>query len=280
MTSRVAADPLLVPGNVQVNGDVLMWRDTENDMARRVSVPSDLLERFVSLADAAAGQIAAFAGRWGILGICEHGLPRTHNLQPLNPSSECVPLERDIGDADGDVGFHGREPIASWRQWAQAAKDVLSVAATAHHWTSIDLAAWGRLTNQPYTLKATSRVVAKEVQRLLVLAGVRPQFTWTSAGIILTYGARSTWDNIPAKPRLLDGHHHGYTLFPAIVMQLVTSVSQVDGLAICSACRREFIPSRRPAANKRSYCKQCRDDGAPIRDAQRDCRRRARGHLS
>lgn len=62
--------------------------------------------------------------------------------------------------------------------------------------------------------------------------------------------------------------------FQAIVLELVLAISNTNGLAVCSACPRSYIPERQPMAGRRNYCPSCRADGIPVRDAAREYRKR------
>jgi hypothetical protein len=235
-----------------------------------------LLDRFLDLRGADDEKIAAFVRRWGILGICEHGLPRTHHLARIAPRSledgpaGCLPLGFDFGKG----GCLGREPIADWRTWAQAANDIVALATAAHHNLRGNQAAWDRLTEgrepQGPSGRRLRQIVAKGVQWWLELGGVRPQFSWIAdVGVQITLGSRGTWDPLPQRPTRLYGHQHGATLFGALAAQLMVRVADVEGLAICSACGMPYLPTRRPAPNRRNYCSSCRAAGVPLRDALR-----------
>src|ERR1700682_234453 len=68
---EVAGDRLIVPGRAP---------DGDSDW-KAVEAPDDLLRRFVALTGAKDEKILGFARRWGLLGLCEHGLPSEHNRE-------------------------------------------------------------------------------------------------------------------------------------------------------------------------------------------------------
>jgi hypothetical protein len=286
MTPPITAEPLLVPGEVTVAGDDLRWVHSSAKPARRIQSPNNLLEQFVELRAGSDAEIAAFASKYGVLGICEHNIPRSHNVGRIR-LNDAVNVEDDDpslgcpGVCDFSArqkAWVGRDPLRAYRDWAQLAMDVQSLAAAAHHETTVDRKAWDRVVGRPYSSRRhVRREVSRQVQRWLEIGGVQPQFTWDNdSGVVITLGTRSTWEPLPKDPAALWswGHAHGTTLFPALAIQLAMSVSQADGFAFCSSCGLSYVPDRRPAAGRRRYCARCQETGAPIRDAQRAYRER------
>src|SRR5260221_177000 len=85
MTRPAPVDPLLVPGKVWISGDSLEWAHSRNYPARRVRTPPNLLQQFTDLRNGSDEEVAAFASKYGVLGICHHDWPRTHNLARMWP---------------------------------------------------------------------------------------------------------------------------------------------------------------------------------------------------
>src|SRR5579872_3295266 len=119
----------LVPDAIELQGDRLCWRLTkearnvlgyEEASARRGPGPG-LLERFVALADAPADEIVRYARQWGVLAICEHGVPACH-------SHDCVPVTLPRSRR---VIFW--EPLESWRFFSHQAKAILELTAATHN---------------------------------------------------------------------------------------------------------------------------------------------------
>src|SRR5262245_10593405 len=87
----------LRPDRIDLVGNELVWvqhqQDRTSDDVRswRVSMILDparmphLLHDFINLADADPDEIFKYAKRYGVLGICEHGIPAAHNTSPLYP---------------------------------------------------------------------------------------------------------------------------------------------------------------------------------------------------
>jgi hypothetical protein len=89
----------------------------------------------------------------------------------------------------------------------------------------------------------------------LKLSGTRPIFTWRLG---------------QERPTIaLDGGG----VYGAVVRQVIFLAARLDGLAVCTACSRPYIPNRRPAAGRNNYCRDC---GKPASDRDTKRRRRAR----
>lgn len=87
----------------------------------------EMLDGFLNLAEAPAERVLTYAREWGVLGLCSHGLPCTHdhfrNRRRVSPNREepCFPLGWD--------GLGGQEPVAAWWRYARLARAMLSTAS-------------------------------------------------------------------------------------------------------------------------------------------------------
>jgi hypothetical protein len=91
------------------------------------------------------------------------------------------------------------------------------------------------------------------VNQWLQIGGVDIEFAWSGEN-----------PEIDLRPRSLVG---------ALAVQLAFAASRTDGLRICSSCGTAYVPERKPARTRRSYCKACGIKAAQ-RDAARDYRKR------
>lgn len=102
-----------VPGAIEVkDGDLIYWSPFPPDgkSGRFIHSGPGLLDQFLKLADATPEKIRDYARRWGVLQICQHGLPASHNPQPvITPSmihgSWCRPVGKSGTFSD---------PLESW----------------------------------------------------------------------------------------------------------------------------------------------------------------------
>lgn len=226
-----------------------------------------LLTDFVGLVDAPADRLLSYARRWGVLEICEHELPTSHNLgQPISPPGGavtwCVALGRYDRLEQPEAWWDGWAPLTAWHFWSRQARAILNVAAEAHLDRSGSVADWKTIyeaSGRDWIARDSTgaRVALGHLlQEWLVLADVRPRVAWPASGPSMRLGGRG--------------------LFGAIAMQLLLSAWNTKGLAICSACGNPYAPRRRPAREGRHFCEDCRQQGEHKRAAARDYERRQR----
>lgn len=284
------ADVLLVPPVVELEGDEIVWRlsrkaVTDEDRLQAMAPERarvfggylaiqpgpGLLRGFAALADAHRGRVLTYAKQWGVLGLCEHGMPACHR-GPVEHSDGCYPLGWDGGG--------GREPLKAWRFYAQRAAICLRVASR--------LRRGGRLTRDE--LKKPSLEVLKESAASRVRQG---------AGLtgdevkVLTFGmvedspeleAAESWDALSmwasswmrwggVRPQLLSARSGEpprlvlapewtplkphLPLFGALGIQLAFALASERGWACCSACGAFYDPRRSPAAGRSNFCPDC-----------------------
>src|ERR1044072_7297858 len=73
-----------------------------------------LLREFVLLAAAPKKEILMFAHRWGVLGLCKHGLPATHKIT-ISKQTSLLPIFQYCNvKKRQDWGY---EPLERWRYY-------------------------------------------------------------------------------------------------------------------------------------------------------------------
>lgn len=283
------------PLNIELDGDRLVWGYSRPNQGEQIiQAGPQMLYKFVNLYDAQAENIQDYARRWGLLWICKHNLPTTHNpppaefttlwAVPLTPAKNgetyCVPISGVLGK--------GWEPLSPWRELSKYLRAILNIAAQIH-------------LNQ----------AGKDEDWLIVIRWHRIHSVWkddagrTHGRNIFFDGVETPLDPIispysnkpkPSKKeiqehRIEEAHKYiiacirrllhmanihvdwfwpkgtdpqiqitGGDLFGALVMQLVLAINQADGLAVCSACGEFYAPKRRPRPDQKNYCpeKACR----------------------
>jgi hypothetical protein len=273
---RVQAISWFAPGQVDIRGDRLVWDYYAKDgvtLGPEVQLKEGLLEQFVGLADAPAERIRDFAARWGVLLICEHRLPISHNPPPLiEYDGEGLRCEL-LGLFDGP-----RQPwelLEVWRQFSGQAFALMKIAnrlmlgqvGRPEDWKIVyartgQTAPWWR-----QSVDVEKWTVAEVVNEWLILGNVRPRVEWPMRP-----------DRYKReRPYVKLGGSH---LFGALAVQLALAVGQTEGMAICTHCRNQYIPSCRSAkARQRNFCPDCRQAGIPGRYALDDHRERKRKNL-
>lgn len=270
-----------VPNRIEVDRarDCLVWR--WGGEGREVSVGPGLLTDFAPLASAPAEQILGYARQWGVLDVCEHGLPRSHRPPPATPGFRALDegCER-LGYQAGLPGWKQEywEPLESWRQLADRVQTILNAAEALYRNGSLPGDDWqvvaglgrepigfgaGGFADAPAT--GNEWMLGNAVSELLEIGDIRPALAWNNGEgwrlSLRTSGGLASSD-----------------LFGALSTQVLYAVARTDGLTTCSACRQAYVPSRRPAEGRRRYCPTCRRSGADKRDASRVYYRRRSLH--
>lgn len=199
----------------------------------RFERPSNLLERFARLATGSQDDITACAQEWGLLGLCsKHGKPWPHGVT----LSACE-------------GFQGWERVSDWQVLAGQVEAVLRISAKLRK-------SWRAKSSEP-----------APVQDWIPLAGQDlPEPGWprrTADSDWIWLGNHLTVWYFWAEPQLdlrwgpegrLDIDLTARGLFGIIYRELVFTVARIDGFAICDGCGRPFVPKRKPASGKKSWC--------------------------
>jgi transposase len=294
-----------IPYKVELSAGNLEYWWEDDEVIGRVGPPDwprqadEQLSEFIHLASADDERIVEFARRFGVLRLCNHWRPATHALGTAKP---CFPL-----GADAEANY-GREPTWPWRFYARQAVALLNVcarlrdgrAALEADWSWIYdrsgpiMAPYRRLEQDPATGEA--RVSAPIDPRtgeedewgyepLDEMFGAAPPISacaldiqrWCAQSVI------AQW-LYPAWPEIIfewEAEHPSLglstpRLWDILALKIVLAAGLSDGIAICSACGRPYLPDQQPKAGRRSYCPECRALGKPQRDASRDYRRAQR----
>jgi hypothetical protein len=253
-----ATAPWSVPGIVHVGDGVLRWkRGGVEHPPHQVHVGPKLLEDFVRLPAADDRAIEAYFRKWGPLYICEHYRPASHPHTPRATPQHgwwwgCNLLET--------VGGFYWEPLDVWREYAEIARAMLTIAADLYNGGSGEVNDWRVvLGDETGPLESPQRgrfYLSCVVNGWIGSAGVRPSLCWSEKNTMIMLGNRGS-------------------LFAALATQLLLVIGRRRGLARCSSCGRFYTPRRRPAANRRRYCDEC-GPRAAVRDASADYRDRQR----
>lgn len=237
-----------------------------------------MLEEFVALADAAGHKYLEYACRWGLLELCkEHHEPTNHNYncEPLVPSRMVV-----FGPTDKAAQEHREtllstgEPICAWRRHARFARALLNIAARLHegepgsdedwetlHFDEAGFLGWNhperRRRDKSLDIDYEKTLIADGVNTYwLGSGGVQPRIYWEGSRPTITFECPKPYGK----------------LYANLAIQLMMAISQLDSMAICSACGQSYMPRRRPKNNQRRYCPNCKK--VAWRDASADYRRR------
>ena len=274
----------IVPSRIELKGDRLVWSWPRRKEA--AGAEPAMLAEFVRLAEASDAQILAFARRWGMLNICEHGLPIFH---PWIGERRRYPCDWVPVDATRKAFW---EPLDAWRRYAAEARALVNLSRRLRQGQLGDLRDWQAIRNiqgtaywetwnetghipensallliqdsWPLTLAETRlgkdvgferRCLAQTLREWISDGGVRPSLDWSDAKPVIDL--------------------EGGGLFGGLAVQLLQAVGHPETLAFCDGCGKPFTPSMRPSSSRRNYCKEC-GHRAAVRDAARRYRERKR----
>jgi len=223
-----------------------------------------MLEEFVALAEADEGKYLEYAYRWGLLDLCkEHRKATNHNYncEPMVPHRMVVmgPTDRAFKEHRKKLLSEG-EPISAWRRYARFAKALLNIAAKLHEgklgsdedWRTLHFDRAGFLGWNHVEKRKEANFSDIDFEKSLVVdgvntywlgsGGVQPRIYWKASRPTITFECPKPYGK----------------LFANLAIQLMMAVSQLDSVAICSACGQSYEPKRRPKSNQRRYCPDCK----------------------
>ena len=258
----VATGCLVIPNVIEIDGGRLHW-DIDDDRPIEQPEPGQgMLNEFLTLQDADDEQIGAYARRWGILGVCHHGVPASH-------AAFANAVERPCRLLREETDLYAWEPLERWRYFSRQAGAILNLAARLHADQPGRPEDWQQVITRkdrpvpwwkPSAVRSERIMLGDVATQWITLGNVRPVLTWrsTNPGPQVEFGSG------------------GSSFFGALACQLMFTIARVDGVAVCSGCGTVYIPPRRPRRDQRRYCPTCRARGVPQRDAQRDRQQRRR----
>src|ERR1035437_8026678 len=109
-----------IPKRIEVRDGRLYW---DIYPQREIRPSAGMFEAFYNLADGPIERIRAFALKYGVLRICEHGLPCSHTAAASDP---CYPL--GWRDSRPDGSLHCWDPLETWTTLARQAQALTLVA--------------------------------------------------------------------------------------------------------------------------------------------------------
>jgi hypothetical protein len=276
LTRPLQTERWRVPAVVELDGTDLRWdyrdgRHPGHRIGKMISPHPKLLEAFTALVGAEPETIRDYARKWGVLLICDHGVPGGHSA-PRLPLSDVMNGTTDVRGCRPRGWPDCREPLAAWHRLAREASSILNVVASLQEKRPARRGDWQMVVariyhgadggdpwldelNQPENAPAAQEYIEESVNRWLAYGGVQPSLAWPSK-----------------RPPTITFDSFG--LFGALALQLLGVVTGT-GWDVCSNCGGSFDPGlRRRNPNQRRYCDACRADGAQYRYASWAYRRR------
>lgn len=249
--------PLLVPSNVHLHGNLLHWKIPSYGPNSRFVSPNGMLDDFIRI-NSYQG-VLNFARTRGALWLCEHDLPRMHNnpWPPLADTEPCLHLGGELHE----FGLGGYEPVEPWFYFVELMRAVLNVGAALQTSATPSDQDLERLINMPREL-AGGRLQTTPLERnttpehalqvtcafLMRIGDVSPMLRFDKGSPTISFFTDA---------------------FGALALQLIQALSRSQGLTICSSCGLPYARfGRKVQAGRRNYCPSCGQKAA-LRDAQR-----------
>jgi hypothetical protein len=250
-----------IPHALELHDDRLyydpLWNPMLNRGPWRVAKATGALDAFCQLRDGPG--VYRFAQRYGVLGLCAHGLPTSHHRAPESLPGVGCPVAKDE---------NGRrwEPVAAWLEHARHAAAAVRLAAALHQDMIGAMEDWTTLRPPDFplgsSLRDRRRLLSAQVWCWLEWANVRPHLRW---------------DDVTHPPTLRLAGGAGVGTFGVLAAQLMFAVSRGHGVALCSGCGEAYLRSgRAPAAGRSNFCPTCVAAKVPGRLRQRRSRSRRR----
>jgi hypothetical protein len=263
------------------NGQIV-WNKERLRGGHWVTPDFRMLRAFIRLGSPAASaeDFLAFARAWGTLGLCPHGLPRTHDPSVV-PYGVGFPLwiRGDWSCTAG--GSTSPEQIEWWRYWARQATALASLVAAVRSERLGQQSDWETLwAHGPWAIGGPWDNDAD------VIAEIRSDLPGGIEHIALQResiaGALEAWLRLAAiqvtvnwRSESLKVEVRNRSLFDSIGLLLVFLAGDLEGFVFCHACHTPFVPRRRLGPRDRAlYCADCRAEHRPQRDASRRAHRR------
>lgn len=251
-----------LPPRVELKDGYLRWWRYYADRSHphgRGANTTGMLDAFVRID--AADDILRFARKYGVLTLCDHGTPATHNWTAEGPG--CYPTDWQRGIC--------REPVDRWLHYVHEAYAILLIAARLHQGERGPNTAWQvllkRYEGDDVALGLADRLrESAEGRRSLICGEVNSWLGLANARLSLG------WE-IAEKPDLrLRG-----TAFTILATQMMFAIARAHRLAICDVCGNPYLrEGRAPQSGRLNFCSKCRGTKMANTLRQRAYRRRKR----
>lgn len=263
-TSPIPQRGASIPPYLELRDDLLFWSffdlrteaapaNNEEAMARILSGRNPqqrvdgtgMLDAFIRIRD--GSDVLLFARRYGVLDICEHGLPGSHNP---NPIPLVLPAQEGC-KAWGEEGYLYWEPVAIWLGFVAQMRAILSIAVDvragrlgrAEDWNiAYEQLRWNEEAvelGKPLlgkTLEFDRLALAERVSAWMNYGNVHPELQWHEATPIFSLAGRT---------------------FGTLGIQLLFATTRAQGIAICSGCGMPYPRKRKPREGGRNFCENC-----------------------
>jgi hypothetical protein len=265
-------DVVRAPGADQIrlskDGSQLIWsvhlvNQNEDDMRELRTTPK-ALTAFLNLNS--AEEVLRYARKYGVLGMCEHGLPPFHTKEKDDLRADYARCNWGI-TRDGIV-----EPIATWLALSKQCRAMLQLGSELNavaRGKYLDSHFW-RYWRDAMWLEGQHR----RVEAMRLTAKTNEGFRYCGYGQLNS--ALEDWlrcGNVlprlllrPGEPALfsLSAHLGGMpNLFGVLGLMMAFELGKGDGWTMCAECGSTIRCSKNVALGRRQFCEPCRAAGKP-----------------
>jgi hypothetical protein len=238
-------------------GDCLRvkFRSKPGNTSAKVVPSPDLLEKFLSLAEAPSRRIQKFAERYGCLSIFYSPVDR-YNF-------------KNVYDEHCDV----------WRYFARSMRALLKIAAQFYSGRSGSKEDWDVIGNPPEATKSGEwrkdaennwTMLAAFVARNWVGDRDRDTFVGLLNSLLWLGNVRPwvKWKAGTTRPQIV---YNSPRLLAHLALQLCLRITKLESFITCDHCKKEFTPVKRaPKTGYRTFCPECRAARIPQKYADKD----------
>ena len=171
-----------------------LWKgvqpETSNEWIEYKASGPRTFDRFIELHKRSDAEIGSYARKWGVLGLCSHNLPSTHNQWKygVGTGSMCLPQTSRSQSSPGELWC--KEPIDEWRKYSARASLLLQLGAKINNEAVGSKREWAALRdeevdifddpNAPAFADMNSARVAlsHQLEKWFVLGGLLPSISW------------------------------------------------------------------------------------------------------
>ena len=265
-----------LPHDIKINGKNLIYRIDELTIRKKSVNPDkepNLLSDFIRLSEEQNGRglerIVDYARRYGVLGICKHKVPSSHNRPPYMPdfSTDFYDLISEIHEycrpEKEEIEGHQfeAEPLDAWLSFSREAKAIVQLSSELRgeskgdqkDWQVLDR--WTGLHRVPSSIANGKLLLSSVINRWLEMCGVIPQFDWSNNSRLYL--------SSPSKSPV-------YTGLPgALVVRLLMLMSQSQRTAFCAGCGKLIFLRQGQNLRLNSYCNSSHCQKAKVAAAAR-----------
>lgn len=273
-----------VPRDIKLEDEILFWRWGNFGWVRpdQRRMRTEVLDGFLRIADAEDRIILNFARQWGILGLCEHGVPFGHQLFPEDWKGF------KFGGRVG-ICFHkpirqyNPEPLERWRYYSRQMRAIIALAATVNKVKPNSISIPKNADSAGFHIEKTDKENGTAIHVPPYLPG-DPE-DWRT--LFQDYGPFSTGTYDPVRmaqtlislvierwlvesevgPRFLwlgeksifelRSRVFPHGLFSILTIQIMLLINGAPDYSICYSCHRPFFLRKGQSIGSRVYCKDC-----------------------